>query len=120
MKTIYLCAPIKLGDLNHELIERIKNAGFKVLCAMTDTAQDLDYEEIFQRNVDLIRKSDLLVGVFNNYGKDLTAEVGMAYGISKPMIGLDYNADREDVMSYYALDEIIKPQKLEKTLEKYK
>lgn len=120
MKTIYLCAPIKLGELNHQLIKQIENLGFKVLCAMIDTAQNLSPEEIFARNVDLIKQSDLLVVVLKDYGKDLTAEVGLAYGLGKPMIGVDYNADREDIMCYYALDEVIKPMDLEKILTKYK
>ncbi|NQV12777.1 MAG: nucleoside 2-deoxyribosyltransferase [Parcubacteria group bacterium] len=119
MKTIYLCAPIKLGELNHQLIKKIEKAGFKVLCAMVDTAQDLSYKEIFARNVDLIKQSDLLVVVLKDYGKDLTAEVGMAYGLGKPMIGINYNADKEDVMCYYALDEIIKPEAIESVLKKY-
>ncbi|MBU1177592.1 nucleoside 2-deoxyribosyltransferase [Patescibacteria group bacterium] len=120
MKTIYLCTPIKLGELNHQLINRIENLDFKVLCAMTDTAQDLSFEKIFTRNVDLIKQSDLLVVVLKDYGKDLTAEVGMAYSLGKPMVGIDYNADKEDVMCYYALNEVIKTPDLEKTLKKYK
>lgn len=51
---------------------------------------------------------------------ELTAEVGMAYSLNKPMIGLDYNADKDDIMCYYAFDEVIPPAEMEKTLSKYK
>ena len=119
MKTIYLCTPFKLGKLNHQLIKQIGSLGFNVISAITDTPQDTSHEQIFQRNVDLIKKCDIFVAVLKDYGKDLTAEVGMAYSLGKKMIGLDYNADKEDVMCYYALDEIVKPAELEKALAKY-
>jgi len=75
---------------------------------------------MFKTNVDLIRQSDIFVAVLKNYGKDLTAEVGMAYAWKMPSIGIDYEAQEADVMSYYALDKIIKPEQLEETLLKLK
>ena len=44
----------------------------------------------------------------------------MAYAWEKPSIGIDFGADKEDVMCYYALDKIIKPEELEETLSKLK
>ncbi|MDO8551221.1 MAG: hypothetical protein Q7S03_00870 [bacterium] len=120
MKKVYLCTPHKLGNLNHDLIKRIQDLGFEVLCAVTHSPQNVPYPEIFQRNVDLIKKADIFIAVLKDYGKDLTAEVGMAYGWRIPSIGIDYNANKEDVMSYYALDEIIKPEELENTLKRFK
>lgn len=119
MKTVFLCTPHKLGDLNHELINRIKNLGFEVLSAVTHSPQDVPYEEMFKTNVELIKKADIFIAVLKDYGKDLTAEVGMAYAWNKPSIGIDYNARDSDVMSYYALHKIIKPENLEKTLKKF-
>lgn len=120
MKTVFLCTPHKLGDLNHQLIKRIKILGFNVLCAVTHSSQKVSFEQMFETNVDLIRKSDIFVAVLKDYGKDLTAEVGMAYAWEIPKIGIDYNASKEDVMCYYAFDEIIKPEQLEDTLNKFK
>lgn len=77
-----------------------------------------DYDRL--HNVNLIKKSDVFLAVLNNYGKDLTAEVGMAYAWDMPRIGIDYNAIKGDVMCYYALQEIIKPEELENTLSKFK
>jgi nucleoside 2-deoxyribosyltransferase len=74
---------------------------------------------MFKTNVDLIRKSDIFVAVLKDYGKDLAAEVGMAYAWKMPSIGIDYDAKDTDVMSYFALDRIIKPEDLEKTLSDY-
>jgi len=116
MKTVFLCTPHKLGDLNHELITRIKNAGFEVLCAATHSPQDRSLKDIFETNVGLINKSDILVAVLKDYGKDLTWEVGYAYGKKMPTLGIDYSALEMDVMTYYSLDKIIKPEELETAL----
>lgn len=116
MKTVFLCTPHKLGELNFQLIERIKKLGFNVLCAATHTPQDLDFEQIFRMNVDLIKKADIFIAVLKDYGKDLTAEVGMAYGWGIPRIGIDFNAKKEDVMSYFAFDKVIKPEQIEEIL----
>lgn len=116
MKTVFLCTPHKLGDLNYELIARIKALGFNVLCAVTHSPQDAPHDQMFLTNVNLIRQSDIFIAVLKDYGKDLTAEVGMAYAWNMPRIGIDFNAKESDVMTYYALDQIIKPEKLEEIL----
>jgi nucleoside 2-deoxyribosyltransferase len=120
MKTIFLCTPHKLGDLNHELIARIKACGFEVLCAATHSPQDRPLKEIFDTNVGLIDKSDILVAVLKDYGKDLTWEVGYAYGKKTPTIGIDYTALETDVMTYYSLSKIVRPDELEAALESLK
>ena len=91
--------------------------GFNVLCAATHSPQDRTPKEIFETNVELIRKSDVLVAVLKDYGKDLTWEVGFAYGMKMPTIGIDYNVQESDVMTYYSLDKIIKPEDLESALQ---
>lgn len=116
MKTVFLCTPHKLGELNYELIARIKDCGFEVLCAATHSPQDRTGKEIFDTNIDLIRRSDIFIAILKDYGKDLTWEVGMAYEKKMPTIGVDYNAQESDVMTYYSLDKIIKPEELEDTL----
>jgi nucleoside 2-deoxyribosyltransferase len=116
MKTVFLCTPHKLGDLNHELIARIKAVGFEVLCAVTHSPQDAAKSDMFKTNVDLIDRSDVLVAILKDYGKDLTWEVGYAYGKKMPTIGVDYNALDTDVMTYFSLDKIVKPEDLEKAL----
>ena len=120
MKTVFLCTPHKLSDLNAQLVERIKSQGFNVLSAATHSPQNVPPEKIFRTNVDLIKKAEIFIAVLKDYGKDLTAEVGMAYAWNKPRIGLDFNAKKEDVMCYFAFDQIIKPEDLEKTLAKFK
>ena len=119
MKTVFLCTPHKLGDLNHQLIDRIRKVGFEVLCAATHSPQDVPHKEMFATNVALIKRADIFVAVLKDYGKDLTAEVGMAYAWKIPCIGIDYEAKDTDVMSYYALNKIIKPEELEDTLKSY-
>src|SRR4030042_2342922 len=108
-KTVFLCTPHKLGDLNYELIKRIESLGFNVLCAVTHSPKNVPYNERFKKNVELIRKADIFIAVLKDYGKDLTAEVGMAYAWDMPRIGINYNAEEKDVMCYYALQKIIEP-----------
>ena len=62
------------------------------------TPQDRPFAEIFKQNVELIKKADVFVAVLKNYGKDLTAEVGMAYGWGIPSLGIDYNALEKDIL----------------------
>ena len=116
MKTVFLCTPLKLGDLNHQLIARIESIGFDVLCAVTHSPSDVSFQQMFKTNVELIKKSDVFVAVLKDYGKDLAAELGMAYAWGKPTIGIDFDAREDDVMCYYALDRIIKPEELEQAL----
>lgn len=117
MKKVFLCTPHKLGELNHQLIKKIEGLGFEVLCAVTHSPQDAPFDRMFETNVEMIKKSDIFVAVLKDYGKDLTAEVGMAYAWCMPRIGIDYNAKKEDVMCYYAFDKIIKPEEIEQALE---
>jgi len=120
MKTVFLCTPHKLGKLNFELIDRIKSIGLKVNCAVTDSPQNAPLPEMFETNIALIKNADIFVAVLKNYGKDLAAEVGMAYAWNMPRIGIDYTAKKEDVMCYYSLDKIIKPKDLEEVLLEFK
>lgn len=120
MKKVFLCTPHKLGKLNYDLINRIEQAGFEVLCAVTHSPQDAPYEQMFKTNINLIQQADIFVAVLKDYGKDLTFEVGFAYGLQMPTIGVDYTALKSDVMTYYSLDKIIPPEDLEETLEKLK
>ena len=119
MKKVYLCTPHKLGALNHEFINRIEKLGFEVLSAVTHTPPNFPPTKIFKLNVHLMKQADLFVVVLKDYGKDLTAEVGMAYGWGIPLIGIDYTAQRTDTMCFYAFEKIIKSEDLEKTLSEF-
>lgn len=119
MKTIYLCTPHRLGDLNYRLIDKIERSGFKVLSAFTHTPQHAPPEKIFKRNIELIKTSDIFVAVLKDYGKDLAAETGMAYAWGKPTIGLDFNAQPHDIMVYNAFDKIVRLEQLEDALLRF-
>ena len=120
MKKVFLCTPHKLGDFNNRLIRRIREQGFEVLCAATHSPQDTPHDKMFKTNVNLIRQADIFIAILKDYGKDLTAEVGMAFAWKMPLIGIDINAIEKDVMCYYAFDKIIKLEELEKTLSEFK
>ena len=119
MKTVFLCTPLKNKEVALDLIKRIKRAGARVLCAVTDTPQHLPPKDRFTTNVGLIKQSDIFVALLKDYGKDLIAEAGMAYAWGKTMIGVDYNLDPEDIMLYYTLNKVVKPDQLENALRPY-
>lgn len=87
---------------------------------MTHSPQDVPHAQMFDTNIALIEQSDIFIAVLKDYGKDLTFEVGLAYGWHKPTIGINYNALESDVMTYYSLDKIINPDELEQALETFK
>lgn len=59
-----------------------------------------------------------MVAVLRGYGKDTAAEVGIAYGMGIPVVGVDFDADPKDVMIYNALTEIVKIEQLPHVLSK--
>lgn len=112
-KTIFLSIACKERKEGNLLVSRFKDLGFNVLSALDDSPDDAPYPQMFATNVELIRRSDIFVAVLKSYGKDLAAEVGMAYAWNMPRIGLNYDAVEKDVMVYFALERIISPDDLE-------
>jgi len=59
--------------------------------------------------VNAIREADIIVAVLINHGRDLGFEIGLAYGLSKPIIALASNTDyTKDEMIAGALTDIAK------------
>lgn len=113
MTTAFLSVPMKERALGQELIGRIEALGFDVLSALgDDSPDDAPPEEMFRTNVELIRRSDIFVAVLGNHGKDLAAEVGMAYAWDMPRLGVDSGTGEDDVMVRQALERIVRPEDL--------
>lgn len=113
---LYVCAPNKIRDKTLEIVSQlsatsVNGLSFDVVSAVTHTDQSLDGPGLFSRNVELIRSSQFFVAVLKDYGKDLAAEVGMAYALDIERVGLDFGANPADVMVYYSLP-VIQPDKL--------
>lgn len=121
---VYVAAPNRLAALTRTIMDRIDRIGdFEAVSASTHTDQTLSPRAIFDRNVELIRGANVFIAVLKDYGKDLTAEVGMAYmlrrsdsHIDRFTVGLDYTVDPADVMSYHAFDKVVAPDQLETIL----
>jgi nucleoside 2-deoxyribosyltransferase len=97
MKTVYLAAPLfseAERDFNSKLRDKIKNAGFKVFLPQEDSNNVRDEKNrqqiIFNKNVDAIESSDIIVAVIDGTDADSgTAwEIGYAFAKGKPTIGL--------------------------------
>ena len=109
---IYLCSPNKHLELCTKWVHDLTAAGFEVKCACIDTPQHEGHSEIFRVNTKRIEDCTLFVGILKDYGKDFGMETGFARALNKVMIGVDYNADKGDVMVYQAFTVILKPDEL--------
>lgn len=113
MTTVFLSVPMKERTFGLELVERIEALGFDVLSALGDESpDDAPPGEMFQTNVELIRRSNIFVAVLGSHGKDLAAEVGMAYAWGMPRLGVDCGAAGDDVMVRQALERIVRPEEV--------
>jgi len=120
---VFLGIPHRLKNDKNRLIRKIESISmydkikFKVLCAANDSPQTgVSKDQIFNRNIELIKSSDIFVAYLINYGKDLTAEVGMSYAWDMPRVGIgpiNHKDIEKDVMSYYSLQKIISEGELE-------
>lgn len=97
MKTVYLAAPLfseAERDFNSKLSDEIKNAGFYVFLPQEDSNNIKDEKNrqqiIFNKNVDAIESSDIIVAVIDGTDVDSgTAwEIGCAFARGKTIIGL--------------------------------
>jgi nucleoside 2-deoxyribosyltransferase len=84
-------------------------------CCITEIGNQ-EGKELFDHNVEGIKSSDIFISIFKNLGKDVSAEIGIAYGLNKKRVGINYNADLTDVMPYFAAGEIIKESELKEYL----
>jgi hypothetical protein len=97
MRTVYLAAPLFSEaelDFNRKLRDEIKSAGFEVFLPQEDSNNIKDERTrqkiIFGKNKAAIQHSDLIVSVLDGTDVDSgTAwEIGYAYALGKPIIGL--------------------------------
>jgi nucleoside 2-deoxyribosyltransferase len=117
MKTVFVSIPMKEGALGLSIVDRIRTLGFRVLSALGEESPDeAPPAQMFRTNVALIQQSDIFVGVLRNYGRDLAAEVGMAYAWRIPSVGIHYGDGNDDVMVRQAFARIIAPAELESAL----
>ncbi|MCX9012600.1 MAG: nucleoside 2-deoxyribosyltransferase [Candidatus Methanoperedens sp.] len=97
MKNIYLAASLFSEaecEFNHKLRDEIKREGFSVFLPQEDSNNIKDKKNrqkiIFDKNLDAIENSDILVAVLDGADVDSgTAwEIGYAYAKGKPVLGL--------------------------------
>lgn len=97
MRTVYLAAPLfseAERDFNRKLREHIQSTGLKVFLPQEDSnniREDINRQHIiFNKNLDAIEHSDILVAVID--GTDIDSgtawEIGYAYAKGKTVLGL--------------------------------
>jgi len=106
---VFISSSLKNKELNKKIAEVLEEHGFEVYLPQRDTPQSNDIETVFRANVEGIKKADVVVAVLINYGRDLGFEVGFAYGLGKPIIGLiNDESYKEDKMIAGALTDTTK------------
>ncbi|MFZ1946992.1 MAG: GNAT family N-acetyltransferase [bacterium] len=111
MKTAFLSIAMTERALGEKLVAEIESCGLQVLWGLgAQSPDDVPYEIMLQRNVRFIKQSDLFIAVLKNYGRDLAAEVGMAYAWGKPRFGIAFDARQDGSMVYFALEQIVQPE----------
>jgi len=99
-KKIFISSSLKNRELNAKIAKLFEKKGFKIYLPQRDTPQTDDVKTIFNANVNAIKESDRIMAVLINHGHDLAFEIGLAYGLGKPIIALAGNTD-------YTRDEMI-------------
>jgi hypothetical protein len=84
----------------------------KVTFASRDTDQLVSIYRIYDRNIELIQNSDLVIPIFKDAGKDFNFELGYATSLNKIKFSVNYNINEKDLMSYVAARKIITENEL--------
>ena len=102
---IYFAAPIRGDDVNREhylsLIENLKSQGTvltELLWLEEDAKEQLSDTEIFQRDLQWILSSDIVIAEVSSASLGVGFEAGIAWCAGKPFIGL-YKTDSPRLLS---------------------
>ena len=99
------------------IIEILKVKNIQVQCCLTEEGH-FTGKELFEHNCKGISESDLFLAVLKDLGRDVSSEIGMAYGLGKKRIGVLYNTTPEDLMPYFSAGEIIREENLSSLIER--
>ncbi len=91
MNDVYLISTLKTDwnlAFNSKLCRALEERGFRIYLPQRDTNQKAALEEIFRQNVSAIRNSHASLFVVRNESVNCCAEVGLAFGIQKPVLAL--------------------------------
>jgi dTDP-4-amino-4,6-dideoxygalactose transaminase len=97
------------------IISILKRLSIEYQCCVTEN-ENMHGKELFEHNLKGISESDIFISVLKEPGRDVSTEIGIAYALGKPSIGIAYNISSEDVMTYYASGKIINEEHLEREL----
>jgi len=113
----FIATSIKHKEEVGRIVKTLEDLSIDCQCCLTEE-ENLEGHALFDHNYKGISESDIFISVLKNLGKDVSAEIGMAYSLGKKRIGIDYNANPEDVMPYFAAGYIVSEERFrEKLLE---
>lgn len=113
----FIATSIKHNEEVSRIVRTLEELSINYQCCLTEDG-NLEGQELFEHNFNGISNSDIFISVIKNLGKDVSAEIGMAYALNKIRIGVNYNADDRDVMPYFAAGEMIRESELKSTLNR--
>lgn len=115
---IFLSTSLKNQAEASRLHSTLETHGHSVFCCFSDTKK-LTNRELFRHNRDQLFGCDLFVAVLKNVGRDVAAEIGMACALDKPRIGILYDLQPSDIMTYFSFERLIKENELSAALEEF-
>lgn len=114
---IFLSTSLKNKEEAFRIQTLLEEKGYSVFCCLSDTGEKLTNRALFDHNRDKIIECDLFVAVLKKVGRDVATEIGMAYSLDKPRIGVLYDLESSDVMTYYSFEQLINENDLSDLLE---
>ncbi len=90
---VFISSPLKNRELNTRIARLLEERGFRVYLPQRNTPQSKNVKTVFNANVNAIKEVDIIVTALINHGRDLGFEVGLAYGLGKPIIALVNSKD---------------------------
>lgn len=89
---------IAAQSLNLKIKRILKDEGF--ICVMPQEilppGPNTDSKEVFVKNFELVKQSDIILSVLDSPGEGVIFELGVAYALGKPIIA--FRSDRQDYL----------------------
>lgn len=112
----FIATSIRHAKEAKRVIAELDAMGISYQCCVTENRND-EGKALFDHNFEGIAGADIFISILKDLGKDVSAEIGIAYALNKPRIAVDVNADPKEVMPYFAAGRIVKPGELREAIE---
>lgn len=116
MMKAFIATSLRHREEGLRIIKILESLSIDYKCCIFEKG-DLRGEELFHSNYSSLVESDIFISILKDLGKDVSAEIGMAYALGKRRIGVLYNLKPSDVMPYFAAGTLVRENELVEVLE---